>query len=143
MSLAIEQGQGEGRAWAAQLPGAEIRGQVWTLLGNLYPNHELVERRSDQRFPFPYLVRLLPVAEDGSTPVGSPMVVVGKHLSEWGLGFYHHKPLVYRRVIATLDAAGRPMSFLLDLTWCRFTRQGWYESGGRFLQPVPTPTVDY
>jgi hypothetical protein len=31
------------------------------------------------------------------------------------------------------------MGVLVDLKWCRFTRHGWYESGGRFLQIVPSP----
>ena len=68
------------------------------------------------------------------------MVVVGRHLSEHGLTFYHPKPLSFRRVIATLETAnGARLAFLLDLSWCRFTRHGWYESGGRFLDTVASP----
>jgi hypothetical protein len=26
---------------------------------------------------------------------------------------------------------------MMDLTWCRFGRHGWYENGGRFLQILP------
>jgi len=56
------------------------------------------------------------------------------------LGFYHPHPLPYRRMIVSLETGdGRWLSFLIDLTWCRFTKQGWYESGGRFLQPVDPP----
>ena len=43
-------------------------------------------------------------------------------------------------MIALLETAGGArLAFLIDLTWCRFKRQGWYESGGRFLQVAPLP----
>ncbi|MDY0170563.1 MAG: hypothetical protein RBS80_28745 [Thermoguttaceae bacterium] len=121
-------------------PSDDVRTQVWALLTTLYPKHEMVERRRDTRYPFPYLIHLTPVGEDGVTPEGETIVVVGKHLSERGLGFFHPKPLPHRRMIASLQAVGGQwMGFLIDLTWCRFTKKGWYESGGRFLDPVLSP----
>jgi len=105
----------------------------------LYPKQEFMERRHETRYPFPYLVHLTPVAVDGVTVQGDTVVVVGKHLSEQGLGFYHPKPLPYRRVIASLENNGSWTGFLIDLKWCRFTRQGWYESGGRILESVASP----
>ena len=118
----------------------EVRTQVWALLTTLYPHNQFVERRREHRYPFPYLIHLTPVGEDGVTPEGETLVVVGKHLSQRGLGFYHPRPLPYRRMIASLEAGnGAWVAFLIDLTWCRFTRQHWYESGGRFLQAVSPP----
>lgn len=118
----------------------EVAAHVGPLLRSLYSSYStehVPERRCDRRFPYPYLVRLVPVAADGFTPVGCPMVVVGKHLSERGLGFYHPEPLAYRYVIVTLETVrGVHMSLLADLNWCRFTGHGWYESGGRFLEIV-------
>jgi hypothetical protein len=118
----------------------EVRVQVWGLLTALYPRNDLMERRRDNRYPFPCLVYLTPVAADGHTPVGEPVVVVGKHLSEKGLGFYHTKPLPHRRMIASLEGGrGRWFAFLMDLSWCRFTKGGWYESGGRFVETALSP----
>lgn len=118
----------------------DVRTQVWNLLGMLYPRGNLVERRGEQRYPYPFLIHLTPVAADGVTPEGDAVVVVGKHLSERGLGFYHPKPLPYRYAIASLEAVGDSrLAFLIDLSWCRFTRQGWYESGGRFVRAVAVP----
>jgi hypothetical protein len=117
----------------------DVRLQVWGLLSTLYPKQDFMERRHETRYPFPYLVHITPVAADGVTPEGETVVVVGKHLSEQGLGFYHPKPLPYRRVIASLENNGRWAAFLIDLKWCRFTRQGWYESGGRILESVASP----
>ena len=55
------------------------------------------------RYPFPFLVHLTPVGEDGATPGGDSVVVVGKHISERGLGFYHPQPLPHRRMIVSLE----------------------------------------
>jgi hypothetical protein len=122
------------------LGDSDVRAQVWGLLSTLYPKNDLVERRREIRYPFPYLIHLTPVGDDGLTPSGGAIVVVGKHISERGLGFYHPQPLAYRRMIASLESGrGRWYAFLIDLSWCRFTRQGWYESGGRFLQAVSSP----
>jgi hypothetical protein len=117
----------------------DVRLQVWGLLSNLYPKQEFMERRTETRYPFPYLVHITPVGQDGNPIPSDTVVVVGKHLSEQGLGFYHPKPLPYRRVIASLESNGRWLGFLMDLKWCRFTRQGWYESGGRILESVNSP----
>jgi len=123
-------------------PDDDVRIQVWSLLATLYPRHELSERRRENRCPFPYLIHLTPVGADGVSPAGQTIVVVGKHLSERGLDFYHPKPLPHRRMIVSLQTAGGQwLGFLIDLSWCRFTEQGWYESGGRFLQSVLSPVA--
>jgi hypothetical protein len=118
----------------------DVRTQVWGLLSNLYPKADRMERRRETRYPFPYLVHLTPVGDDGITPCGERLVAVGKHISQRGLGFYHPRPLPHRRMIASLQSdTGHWYAFLIDLSWCRFTKQGWYESGGRFLQAVEPP----
>lgn len=120
----------------------DVRRQVMVLMSALYSEREILEKRHESRYPFPYLIHLTPVAEDGITPEGKSIAVVGKHLSKRGLGFYHPKPLPYRRMIASLECNGHWLGFLTDIRWCRFTKQGWYESGGRFLQSVPSPIED-
>ena len=113
----------------------EIREAVRHVLAALYSGGQVVERRRERRFPFPNLLYLSSLDEAGCAPVGAPLAAVGKTLSEGGLGFYHPAPLAERRMIVSLELAeGEWMSLLTDLTWCRFTRFGWYESGGRFLQ---------
>ena len=118
----------------------DIRTQVWGILSTLYAPNHCTERRREHRYPFPYLIHLTPVAADGITPEGESLVVVGKHISRLGLGFYHPQPLPHRRMIASIQAGnGSWMGFLIDINWCRFTKQRWYESGGRFLQSVFSP----
>jgi hypothetical protein len=118
----------------------EIRAQVWGLLTMLYPRNDLVERRRNNRYPFPHLIHLTPVGPDGVASIEETVVVVGRHLSERGFGFYHQSVLPHRRMIASLESKkGQWLGFLIDLSWCRFTKGGWYESGGRFLQAVLSP----
>jgi hypothetical protein len=94
-----------------------------------------VERRRERRYPFPYPIRLTPMTTDGSVSPGESVVVLGKHLSEHGVDFYFNAPLPYRRVIASFERGGQEiLHLMMDLTWCRFGRHGWYENGGRFLQ---------
>jgi len=117
-----------------------ISAQVWRLLAGIFPHGNLLERRHEQRYPYPRLLMLTPVQADGQTADGPTFVAVGKQLSQRGLGFFHPQPLVNRLVIASLEAGdGRWLGFLLDIRHCRFTRQGWYESGGRFVRAVASP----
>jgi hypothetical protein len=118
----------------------EVRAQVWGLLSAIYHRNELPERRHDTRYPFPCLIYLTPLSTNGAATKGETVVVVGRDLSERGLGFYHRDPLPYRRVIASFQTSnGRWFAFLTDLNWCRFTKGGWYESGGRFLETALSP----
>ena len=74
-----------------------VRRQVWEVLSGIYPPGKK-ERRFAQRFPYPRLVYLTPLAADGITPAEESIVVVGKDLSEGGLGFYYqHQALPYRQ----------------------------------------------
>jgi hypothetical protein len=122
------------------VPDADVATNVRTLLANSFPSERMVERRRAHRYPYPHLIVLTPVMPDGTTQVGPPVVASGKQISETGLGFFHPAPLPFRRVIASLEQSPEQwIGFLMDLHWCRFTRYGWYESGGRFLQSIASP----
>ena len=118
----------------------EVRSVVSRILtGSIKPARRL-ERRRGQRVPYPYLVKLAPVDADGQTPLGEGFVVVGKHLSPGGIDFYHREPLPYRWVIAWLEGPeGQPFAMLVELLWCRFNKQGWYDNGGRFVRLIDEP----
>jgi hypothetical protein len=119
---------------------AELRAEVRGALAMMCPAAPVADHRRQKRFPFPHVVYLTPVAEDGLTPLAGTLVAAGKHLSQSGMGFYHPDPLPYRLVIASLPRPeGGWLGVLLELRWCRFIRHGWYESGGRFVRVVPAP----
>ena len=81
--------------------------------------------------------------DDDTNPLDKPVVVVGKHLSEKGLGFYHFEPLPHRTMIASLELpCAQWAGFLVDVRWTRFTSFGVYDSGAKFLQAVPAPIMN-
>lgn len=113
-----------------------IEAQVRRLLSATFQPSETPQRRVDQRFPYARLVLLRPLDNEPSFSDHKPVVAVGKHLSEHGMGFFHPFPIPYRRVVAEVDLPdGGKCELLIELKWCRFTQFGWYESGGRFISP--------
>ena len=102
-----------------------------------------LERRREARYPYPYPIHLTPFSRDGSPDVDRTFVVIGKHLAPHGIDFYFSQPLAERRVIASLDC-GRDgwIGLIVELDWCRFSRHGWYDNGGRFIGVVPSPLSD-
>jgi len=118
-----------------------VRWQVRELLSGMYPPGAF-ERRREQRYPLPKLIRLRPISADGATPLGPTVIVSGKHISETGLSFFHPEPLPYRLVAATLEKLdGTHCEFVVDVGWCRFTQMGWYESGGKFIRQIDGPAA--
>lgn len=107
---------------------------IWEIVSLVYPAAARSERREASRHAFPYLIQFQPVLEDGVSRIGSRLVVVGKQISEGGLGFYHPRPLPCRYGIALLDVSGKSVSVLIELLWTQFTHHGWYESGGKFVR---------
>lgn len=100
------------------------------------------DRRSEYRYPFPRLIELRPAAKRDVHNDESATVVVGKSISDHGIGFFHQQPITFRRGIASVqDESGRWIGLLVDITWCRFTQFGWYESGGRIIREVPIQTA--
>jgi len=92
------------------------------------------------RHPFPYPVHLTPVDAQGRPQLAEAITVLGKHLSNHGLDFYHREPLAWQYVVASIAGGeNRWLGFLMELTWCRFGQHGWYDNGGRFLSVTPSP----
>lgn len=120
-----------------------VRNLVRLAVTSPLPDRQYSERRREKRHPYPYPIYLTPIGRDGRTPEGKTFVVVGKHISDHGLDFYHREPLPYRRVIASLACgSGQWVGLLMDLSWCRFCRHGWYDNGGRFLGSAASPLED-
>jgi hypothetical protein len=116
---------------------SSITKQIESLLARLNPS-VTVERRSDERVAVPVLFLLTPLDENGQPVELAALTVVGKNMSRRGISFYHNEPLLYRRAIITVDHAGFDgFSAEIDISWCRFAKPGWYESGGRLLGVAP------
>jgi hypothetical protein len=109
--------------------------QIQALVAQLHPE-VTVERRHDERFAMPVLLQLTPLDADRQ-PLANGTIVVGKDISRCGMSFFHERPLAYRRAIVSLEhpEIGR-FAAEIDINWCRFTRPGWYVSGGRLIRVV-------
>jgi hypothetical protein len=123
----------------------DVRKQVRGLLGDmLYPRGNLlVERRRLIRYPFPQPVCLTLLSEDQTAPKGELIVAAGKDISEFGIGFFHAAPLPSQQMVVSLQVAkGRWLAFVIEVIWSRTIRQGWCESGARFIRPVAVPPLE-
>jgi hypothetical protein len=119
---------------AAKTTRTTLTIQIEALLSRLYPAVER-ERRHDDRIAIPVLFRLTPFDAERQPLVQEASIVVGKNISRRGVSFYHEKPITHRRgVIELADPSVGSFVAEIDITWCRFTKPGWYESGGRLIR---------
>ncbi|HEX3598939.1 MAG TPA: hypothetical protein VHU84_02280 [Lacipirellulaceae bacterium] len=117
---------------------ASLANQVGSLLARLHPSVE-TERRKDERVAIPVLFRLTPLDVGCQPSDHEATIVVGKNISRCGLCFFHERPISERRALIELAQPGLgSFAAEIDITWCRFTRPGWYESGGRLVRSVIT-----
>jgi len=77
--------------------------------------------------------------DDRMQPVTEPLVVTGRDVSAGGIAFLHQHPLPFRRVAVTLPTARGMTTVIVRLTWCRFSGQGRYVSGGRIIRTQSEP----
>ena len=110
--------------------------QIEALLSRLHPVVER-ERRQDDRIAIPVLLRLTPY-DDNQRPLDEEaLIVVGKNISRRGVSFYHQQSITHRRaLIEVADPVAGTFAAEVDISWCRFTKPGWYESGGRLIRPA-------
>jgi hypothetical protein len=120
---------------------SEVWARILKRLDASDPQQDQDERRRDSRYPFPRLMYLTPVDENGRTAAGDPIIAAGKDLSEGGLGFYHPEPLPSRRMIASMQTGnGHWLAFVVELTRSHRISEGWYQSSGHFVEPAVSPS---
>jgi hypothetical protein len=113
---------------------ARLAHQVEALLASLQPSVGR-ERRRDDRCAIPVLFKLTPLEAGGRPYTHEATIVVGKNISRRGLCFFHEQPISHRRAVIELAQPGLgEFAAEIDVTWCRFTKPGWYESGGRLVR---------
>jgi hypothetical protein len=111
--------------------------QVQGLIDEARTGNGAGERRHRDRFPIPYTFRLTPIDRNGNLLNDETTTVVGKDLSLTGIGFSHDYPLLFRRVIISLNhpKVGR-FAVEAEVVWTRPTPIGLYESGCRLIRTV-------
>jgi hypothetical protein len=114
---------------------AALARQIQTLVARLHPTVTLERRRSD-RLSVPIMFRLTPLTDDGQAIAGESITVIGKNISRHGLSFYHAVPVTYRRARISVENIDVAFAVEIDINWCRFSKPGWYESGGRLIAAI-------
>jgi hypothetical protein len=100
----------------------------------------LAEQRGWQRIRYDRPAILTLLDDRTYLPLGVHRVISGRDISPSGFSFTHLDPLACRRAIVTFAFEPEECEAIeLRLTWCRFTRAGIYQSGGKFLNPAPSP----
>lgn len=97
-------------------------------------------RRSELRTSFNGAIVLTPFDAGSSSPNGEPRLVRGRNVSLHGISFEHETPLPHRDIVLTFALPdGCVESLVTRLMWCRFNRDGRYQSGGRLLRSIASP----
>jgi hypothetical protein len=121
---------------AGDVHRATLRNQIESLLSRL-KKKVTQERRRDEPVAIPVLFRLTPMDLDRHALEHETSIVVGKNISRRGLCFFHEWPIPHRRALIAVAQPGLGnFAAEIDISWCRFTRPGWYESGGRLVRLV-------
>ena len=110
--------------------------QVQSLIAGL-ERPSPAERRRHDRVAVPFLLRLTPLDPEGEPLNDEAVTVVGKDISQRGLSFFHEHSLPYRRAMIELEHPEvGPLCMEVDICWCRFSKLGWYESGGNLTRVI-------
>jgi hypothetical protein len=90
------------------------------------------ETRRERRLPYFGAATVCPMA--------SPTVKLSafvRDLSPSGIGLVHFMPLNVGEVVVTLEISrGRSVAMLTEIVWCRDFNEGWFASGGKFVDVV-------
>ncbi len=102
-----------------------------------------LQSRRWHRARFEKPLRVTPLDDQTELPVGTPLTVFGHDISLAGLSFIHRQPLAARKVaIAFQVDETTSESVLTILKWCRFRRDGIYQSGGQFVRALAAGAGD-
>ncbi|MCA9070048.1 MAG: hypothetical protein KDA84_14045 [Planctomycetaceae bacterium] len=112
------------------------------VVASWHASNSFAEQRSWHRTAYDRPAVLTPLHDRTGEPLDVHKIISGRDISPSGFSFTHLEPLACRRAIITFAYEHEnetQAAILLRLSWCRFTRAGVYQSGGKFLDVVPSP----
>lgn len=118
----------------------EVESLVDGLVASWHSSSASLQCRRWHRTRFQKPLTITPIDDVTERPAGPAIAVTGHDISLAGLSFIHDQPLAARKVAVTFhfDDGGWE-SVLTLLKWCRFRRDGLYQSGGQFLHALVQP----
>ena len=119
----------------------ELQRMARSVAASWHASPPILQARHWHRVKYGHPVLLRPL--DAPPVDGRSLLVSGRDISLGGFSFAHADPLACRRAAVTflLDGKSR-LPIEIRLTWCRFTREGIYQSGGTFVRPLETEAAD-
>ena len=107
------------------------------VVASWHSSNASLQSRRWHRTRFEKPLTVTPIDDRTECAAGQPFAVTGHDISPAGLSFTHDRPLASRKVAVTFSFEdGSRESVLTLLKWCRFRRDGVYQSGGEFLRPI-------
>lgn len=118
-----------------QIP--EVRALADGVVASWHSSLASLQSRRWHRAKFDKPLRVTPLDDQTELPAGAPLVVVGHDISLAGLSFIHSQPLAARKVAIAFQVDETTWETVLTLLkWCRFRRDGLYQSGGQFVRAL-------
>ncbi len=118
-----------------QIP--EVRALADGVVASWHSSLASLQSRRWHRAKFDKPLRVIPLDDQTELPAGTPLAVVGHDISLAGLSFIHSHPLAARKVAIAFQLDETTWEAVLTLLkWCRFRRDGLYQSGGQFVRPL-------
>ncbi|HID21538.1 MAG TPA: hypothetical protein EYP14_03960 [Planctomycetaceae bacterium] len=114
---------------------AEVERLLESHVASWHITPALLQKRKWHRVIYRKPLVIVPVNEQTGEAKGEPRIVDGRDLSLGGLSFRHVTPLPHRFVALHFRPDSQSTPWVVTyLTWCRFTTDGKYLSGGRFVR---------
>jgi hypothetical protein len=121
----------------------EVERLIESLVASWHASAQLLQNRRWHRTPYRKPLVITPMDHEADVASAGSRLATGRDLSAGGLSFLHKHPLPHRIVAITFGLEpDMPTAIVTRLTWCRFTRWGEYQSGGKFLRTIESPEVD-
>jgi hypothetical protein len=95
-----------------------------------------VEKRAHRRFPFRRPITITPVSNATGRPDQfKSFPAFGIDISATGICFLARQLVPVRKAVLSMEGPGdKTVALLFEPRWVRFTRGGWYQTGGRLLE---------
>ena len=101
------------------------------------------EKRTHRRYAFRRPLTITPVnVVSGRPDRTKSFAAFGFDISSAGISFLARQLVPAQRAVVSCDGPGdRPVNLLFEPRWVRFTRGGWYQTGGRLIEVLPDQTA--
>lgn len=109
---------------------------TWLLQSNSTSGQLSVEKRAHRRLPFRRPITITPVSNATGRPDQfKSFPAFGIDISSTGICFLARQLVPVRKAVLSLEGPGeKTVALLFEPRWVRFTRGGWYQTGGRLLE---------